>query len=156
MMFGVGIVLGTISGGLLGQIHLYIPYLVRAGVVIPLFALAWFGMREVGFTPRALELRRVPAELRRLFVEGMDYGLHHRVVRPVMLASLVTMSFMIFGFYSWQKYFLDLLGRDLVWVSGVVAALVSLSLIAGNTLVRPASRWIRTRTGLLTGAAALE
>ena len=100
MMFGVGMLLGTISGGLLGQIHLYIPYLVRAGVVIPLFLLAWFGMREVGFTPRALELRRVAAELRRLFVEGMDYGLHHRVVRPVMLASLVTMSFMIFGFYS--------------------------------------------------------
>src|SRR5437870_10386074 len=112
MAFGVGMLVGTISGGLLGQIQLDIPYLVRAGVVIPLFLLAWFGMREVGFTRRALELRRVPAELRRLFVEGMDYGLHHRVVRPVMLASLVTMSFMIFGFYSWQKYFLDLLGKN--------------------------------------------
>jgi len=28
-----------------------------------------------------------------------------------MLASLVSMSFMIFGFYSWQRYFLDLLDR---------------------------------------------
>jgi len=150
MMFGVGMLVGTIAGGLLGQIHLYIPYLVRAGVVIPVFVLAWFGMREVGFTPRALELRRVPAELRRLFVEGMDYGLHHRVVRPVMLASLVTMSFMIFGFYSWQKYFLDLLGKNLIWVNGVISSLVGLALIAGNALVPRVARVVGTRTGVLT------
>src|SRR2546422_5071061 len=29
---GVGMLLGTIGGGLLGQIHLYIPYLVRAAI----------------------------------------------------------------------------------------------------------------------------
>ncbi|PYP20891.1 MAG: MFS transporter, partial [Gemmatimonadetes bacterium] len=156
MMFGVGMLLGTISGGLLGQIHLYIPYLVRAGVVIPLFVLAWFGMREVGFTPRALELRRAPAELRRLFVEGMDYGLHHRVVRPVMLASLVTMSFMIFGFYSWQKYFLDLLGKNLIWVNGVISSLVGLALIAGNALVPRVARAVGTRTGVLTLSIAVQ
>src|SRR5260370_17637696 len=66
-----------------------------------------------------------------------------------MLASLVSMSFMIFGFYSWQRYFLDLLGRNLVWVDGVISALVGLSLIVGNALVAPLSRVVRTRTGLL-------
>src|SRR5438128_2452848 len=118
MFFGAGMLVGTIGGGLLGQIHLYIPYVVRAAIVVPLFALAWYAMPELGYTPRALELKRVPVEMRRVFVEGMEYGLHHPVVRPVMLASLVSMSFMIFGFYSWQRYFLDLLGRDLVWVDG--------------------------------------
>ena len=88
-------------------------------------------------------------ELQRVFVEGLRYGLSHPVVRPVMLASLVSMSFMIFGFYSWQRYFLDLLGRDLVWVDGVISSLVGLSLIAGNVLVAPLSRVVRTRTGLL-------
>ena len=156
MVFGAAMLVGTIGGGLLGQIHLYIPYLVRAAVVVPLFLLAWFGMREVGFTPRALELRRVPAELRRVFVEGMDYGLHHPVVRPVMLASLVSMSFMIFGFYSWQRYFLDLLGRDAVWVDGVISSLVGLSLIAGNALVGPISRVIRTRTGILMTSVIVQ
>jgi len=91
----------------------------------------------------------VPEELQRVFVEGLRYGLSHPVVRPVMLASLVSMSFMIFGFYSWQRYFLDLLGRDLVWVDGVISSLVGLSLIAGNVLVAPLSRVVRTRTGLL-------
>ncbi len=156
MVFGAAMLLGTIGGGLLGQIHLYIPYLVRAAVVVPLFLLAWVGMPEVGFTPRALELRRVPAELRRVFVEGMDYGLHHPVVRPVMAASLVSMSFMIFGFYSWQRYFLDLLGRDAVWVDGVISSLVGLSLIAGNALVGPVSRVIRTRTGILMTSVIVE
>ncbi|HEV8263438.1 MAG TPA: MFS transporter [Gemmatimonadales bacterium] len=156
MMFGAGMLVGTIAGGFLGQIHLYIPYLVRAGVVIPLFVLAWLGMRELGFTPRALELRRVPGEMRRVFVEGLDYGLHHQVVRPVMFASLVTMSFLIFGFYSWQKYFLDLLGMSLVWVNGVISSLVGLTMIAGNALVTPLSRVVRTRTGLLIWATAVQ
>src|SRR5207302_736046 len=149
MLFGAGMLVGTIGGGLLGQIHLYIPYFVRAAVVVPLFLLAWFHMPELGYTPRTLELGRVPAEMRRVFVEGMRYGLEHPVVRPVMLASLVSMSFMIFGFYSWQRYFLDLLGRDAVWVDGVISALVGLSLIVGNALVVPLSRVVRTRTGVL-------
>jgi len=149
MFFGAGMLVGTIGGGLLGQIHLYIPYVVRAAIVVPLFALAWYAMPELGYTPRALELKRVPVEMRRVFVEGMEYGLHHPVVRPVMLASLVSMSFMIFGFYSWQRYFLDLLGRDLVWVDGLISSVLGLSLIAGNALVAPLSRLVRSRTGLL-------
>src|SRR5207245_7402995 len=100
-------------------------------------------------TARAWLLSRVPAELRRVFVEGLRYGIHHPVVRPVMLGSLVTMTFMIFGYYSWQRYFLDLLGREAVWVSGVIAALISLTLIAGKALVFPVSRGGGTRTALL-------
>src|SRR5881628_34477 len=149
MLFGAAMLVGTIGGGLLGQIHLYIPYLVRAAVVVPLFLLAWFHMPEPGYTPRTLQLGRVPAEMRRVFVEGMRYGLEHPVVRPVMLASLVSMSFMIFGFYSWQRYFLDLLGKNLVWVDGVISSLVGLSLIAGNALVGPLSRVVPTRAGVL-------
>jgi len=156
MLFGAAMLAGTIGGGLLGQIRLDIPYVVRAALVVPLFLVAWFRMPEVGFTPRALQLRRVPAELRRVFVEGLRYGLSNPVVRPVMFASLVSMSFMIFGFYSWQRYFLDLLGRNLVWVDGVISALVGLSLIVGNALVAPLSRVVRTRTGLLMVSVAVQ
>jgi MFS family permease len=156
MAFGAAMLLGTIGGGLLGQIHLYIPYLLRAAIVVPLFALAWYRMPELGYTPRALELRRVPAEMRRVFVEGMEYGLRHPVVRPVMFASLISMSFMIFGYYTWQRYFLDLLGKNLVWVDGVISSLVGLSLIAGNALVAPLSRVVTTRSGLLALSVGLQ
>src|SRR6266404_317131 len=156
MLFGAAMLAGTIGGGLLGQIRLDIPYLVRAAIVVPLFLWAWFRMPEPGFTPRALELRRVPEEMRRVFGEGLRYGLHSPVLRPVMLASLVSVSFMIFGFYSWQRYFLDLLGRNLVWVDGVISALIGLSLIVGNALVAPLSRVVRTRTGLLMVSAGAQ
>ena len=149
MMFGAAMLVGTVGGGLLGQINLSIPYLVRAGVVIPLFVLAWTQMQELGFTPRALELRRVPAELRRVFLEGMQIGLSHPVVRAIMLASLVNMTFMIFGFYSWQRYFLDLLGKDMPWVTGLIAALLALAMMLGNACVAPLSRVITTRTGMM-------
>lgn len=156
MAFGAAMLVGTVGGGLLGQVHLSLPYLVRAGVIVPLFVIAWFAMRDLGFTPRALALRRVPAEMRRVFVEGMRFGLSHRVVRPVMLVSLVSMSFMIFGFYSWQRYFLDLLGKELVWVAGVVAALLALSSILGNALAPGLLRLVGTRTGVLMWAMGLE
>jgi MFS family permease len=156
MFFGAAMLVGTIGGGLLGQIRLDIPYLVRAAVVVPLFFVAWFWMPEPGFTPRALTLGRVPAEMRRVFGEGLRYGLSSPVLRPVMLASLVSMSFMMFGFYSWQRYFLDLLGRNLVWADGVISSLVGVSLIAGNALIGPVSRVVRTRTGLLMVSAGAQ
>ncbi len=156
MMFGAAMVVGTVGGGLLGQVNLSLPYLARAAAIVPLFALAWFRMRDLGYTPRALTLARVPGEMRRMFLEGMRYGLSHRVVRPVMLASLVNMSFLIFGFYSWQRYFLDLLGRELVWVSGVIAALLALSTIAGNALVGPLAARGVSRPRILTLSVAVQ
>ena len=39
--------------------------------------------------------------------------------------SFVHGAFLMWGFYAWQPYFLELLGRDAVWVTGVVAALVA-------------------------------
>jgi len=45
--------------------------------------------------------------------------------------------FFLFGFYAWQRYMLDLLGLELVWVSGVVQAAFSVMMILGNGLVKP-------------------
>lgn len=154
-VFGLAMLVGTVGGGVLGQVDLVLPYLVRAAIVIPLFLVAWRWMRDLGYAPRALELRRVPAEMRRVFVEGVRFAVSHSVVRPLMLASLVNMSFMIFGFYSWQRYFLDLLGRDLIWVSGVIAALGALAMVAGNALVAPVTRRLPDRAAVLALATAV-
>jgi len=53
MFFGAAMLVGTIGGGLLGQIRLDIPYLVRAALVVPLFLLAWFRMPEWASPPSA-------------------------------------------------------------------------------------------------------
>ena len=39
----------------------------------------------------------------------------------------------MYGFYSWQKYFLDLLGKDLVWVTGVIAGHNPMTFLVGQT-----------------------
>src|SRR3989449_7850538 len=109
MLFGAAMLVGTIGGGLLGPVHLYLPYLVRAAVGVPLVLLAWFHMPELGYTPRTLELRRVPAEMRRGVVEGMRFGLEHPGGGPGIPGSLVALTFPIFRFFSLPRYFLDLL-----------------------------------------------
>jgi MFS family permease len=67
-------------------------------------------------------------------------------------------GFMMWGFYAWQPYFLELLDRDAVWVAGVVAALIALSIMGGNALVEVFTRFCGRRTTLLlwsAGAAAV-
>ena len=124
MTFGVFMLIGTISGGFLGQIGLWVPYVARAAVLVPAFLLGLLLMRDLGFRGRPLRLATFGGETRRIARAGITFGLRDRVVRFVMFASLVQGLFLMYGFYSWQRYFLDLLGRDLVWVTGVIAGLV--------------------------------
>src|SRR2546422_2667833 len=98
MLFGAAMLVGTIGGGLLGQIRLDIPYLVRAALVVPLFLLAWFRMPELGFTPRALQLRRVPAELRRVFLGGVTLGPPQTGGPPRSVASPRLVDLLVFRF----------------------------------------------------------
>ena len=73
-----------------------------------------------------------------------------------MTASFFQMGFLSWGFYAWQPYFLSLLGRDVVWVAGVIAGLIALSTMAGNVLVDWAARHCGRRTTLLFSAAGVQ
>jgi MFS family permease len=156
MVFGAFMLVGTTAGGFLGQIHLWIPYAARAVVLIPAFLLGLVAMRDLGFAGRKLTLGSFGRETRRIATAGITYGLRDRVVRFVMFASLVQGIFFIYGFYSWQKYFLDLLGRDLVWVTGVIAALVGLTQILGNSLVGRLTKRVTDRGLILMVAVGIS
>jgi MFS family permease len=135
IVFGIFMLIGTTAGGFIGQIDLWIPYVLRAAILIPAFLLGVLVMRDMGFKGRPLTLHSFGRETARIAKAGITYGIRDRVVLFIMLASLVQGVFFMYGFYSWQKYFLDLLGRDLIWVTGVIAALVGLTQIFGNVLV---------------------
>jgi MFS family permease len=156
MVFGVAMLVGTVSGGLLGQVHLYVPYALRAALLVPVLVIAAHGMKELGFQRRPLSLRTLPKEMKEIFTSGVRYGLGNSVVRPLMFASVVSAGFSMFGFYSWQRYFLDLLGRELVWVTGVIAALVALVGIVGNMLLRRLAGRIPSRSGVLIAVVAFQ
>jgi MFS family permease len=154
--FGVAMLIGTTAGGLLGQLDLRVPYVVRAVLLVPLILITWTQVQEPGWQRRALTLATLPAEMKAVFVGGVKHGLRHSVVRPLIFAAAVANTFMMFGFYSWQRYFLDLLGRELVWVNGVIAALVGLASIIGNLAMARISTVIRSRTGVLIACVALR
>jgi len=156
MVFGVFMLIGTTAGGFLGQVDLWIPYALRAAILVPAFLLGLLVMRDLGFQGRPLTAGSFVHETRRIARAGVTFGLRDRTVRFIMFASLVQGVFFMYGFYSWQKYFLDLLGQELVWVTGVIAALVGLTQILGNALVGRITARMQDRGRILMACAAVS
>jgi MFS family permease len=152
---GVAMLVGTVGGGLLGQIDLSVPYVVRAVLLGAVFVVAYVVMHDLGFEPRRVSARELPSEVARNARAGIEFGWGQRGLRLVMLASMLQLGFVTWAFYAAQPYMLDLLDSDAVWVAGFVAAGIALSTIAGNQVVSFASRWCGRRTTLLLAAGAV-
>ena len=153
---GAAMLVGTVGGGILGQIDLGIPYLVRSGLLIAVFLLAYVVMHDVGFTPRQLAFRQLPTEIAANARAGVAYGWAQRPIRLLMLASLVQTGFIAWAFYAAQPYLLDLLDSKAIWVAGFVAAGIAASTIVGNEVVELASRYCGRRTTLLLVGGVLQ
>jgi MFS family permease len=131
-----GMLVGSLMGGLLGQIDLALPYLVRAGLLVGCFVLVAALVRDDGFVPRQLKTSTFVAEARSILDAGTRYGMRSPVVRPLLFISLFGGVFFMYGFYAWQPYVLDLLGNtNAVWLLGVAQAGFAAAGIAGNLLV---------------------
>ncbi len=133
--FGSGMLVGSVLGGLLGQVDLALPFLVRAALLVAVFGVVWTLVHDVGFEPRVLSLASFGDESRRILAAGVRYGWRSRVVRPLLLVSGLNGVFFMYAFYVWQPYVLQLLGREHVWLLGVVQAAFSAASIGGNALV---------------------
>ena len=101
---------GTVGGGLLGQVDLSIPYLVRTVLLVAVFAVAYVVMHDLGFTPRRVKAGELPGEIARNAKAGVAFGWAQPPLRLLMLAALVQMGFFTWAFYA-QPYMLDLLGE---------------------------------------------
>ena len=156
MVSSTAMLIGTVGGGLLGQIDLSLPFVLRFVLLVPVFFLAFFCMKDVGFAPRALIWREIPREMKRVARTGVAHGWRLPGVRLLMILGCIRFGFGMWAFYAWQPYFLELLGGDAVWVAGVVGALMSLAMIAGNALVDHVSRFCGRRTTLLLWASAVQ
>ena len=155
MVSGVAMLAGSVGGGLIGGLNLAWPFLVRAGLLVAVFLVGLRTMHDVGFTPRATGIGEVPAEMRRVLDASLTFGWGSPSVRLLMIVSLARGAFITWGFYAWQPYFLELLGRDAVWVAGVVSALVALATIVGNGVVDYFANFCGRRTTLLLASSAL-
>ena len=158
IVFGAAMLTGTIAGGILGQFDLALPYLTRAAILVIAFIATFSMMHDIGFKSRPLKASLFTAETRRIFKAGVHYGWHNPAVRPLLLASAAQGSFFMYFFYAAQPYALSLLGRpDLIWVSGVLAALFGLASIVGNLCVGlvTGSRWGKSAPQVLTAGAII-
>ncbi|MDQ4142166.1 MAG: MFS transporter [Actinomycetota bacterium] len=152
MVASVAMIAGTVGGGLLGQLDLSLPYLVRALAILVAFVVGLRTMHDLGFTPRALRWRGMAAEMRKVASAGVTYGWRAPAMRLLAMESFLTMGFFSWAWYAWQPYFLELYGEDAVWLSGLIAALFSVAGILGNSLVsRLARPGMRRSTLLLAG-----
>lgn len=149
--------IGTIVGGLLGNIDLAIPYVGRAILLALVTGWGFFYMYDIGYTPRAMKAAEIPAEMRKVARASITYGWRQQPVRLMMLVTFVQGLYGIWGFYALQPYLLDLLNdREAVWVLGVVAALISVTMMLGSWLVDRLLKYFRQRTTLLIATAALS
>jgi MFS family permease len=156
MVSGTAMLIGTVGGGLLGQLDLSLPFLARSGLLALAFVVALIGMRDLGFVARPLTLGTLRSELATVAKAGMRYGWSQRSLRLLMLASAVQTAFLIWGFYAWQPYFQELLDTDAVWFAGVIASGVALSTMLGNAVVDYFARLCGRRTTLLVWAASIQ
>jgi MFS family permease len=151
----VAMIVGTVGGGLLGQINLSLPYLARAALVLMAFGVGFKTMHEIGFTPRTMRLQGIVGEMRKVGRAGITYGWRAPAVRLLVIESFVTWGFFSWAWYAWQPYFLQLYGKDAIWLSGVIASLFALAGIAGNTVVGRLAKPGRRRTTILLSASAI-
>ena len=155
MVSGAAMLVGTVGGGVLGGVHLALPYITRAILLGLLFLFSTWTMHDIGFTPRGTTWRKLPSDMGQIARASITYGWKHDRVRLLMIGSFLQSGFLMWAFYAWQPYLLGLLGRDAVWVAGVVAALISLATIAGNAAVTWMTRFCVRRTSILLGSAAV-
>jgi MFS family permease len=155
MASGAAMIIGSVAGGLLGEVGLAWPFVVRAGLLVAAFAVGWRSMHDIGFTPRTTSLHDLPVETRRVWDASIQHGWRNRSVRLLMIVTGLQGGFLMWAFYAWQPYLLELLDSDSVVIAGVVAALISLSTIGGNLLVEYFTRFCGKRTTLLLWAAVV-
>jgi MFS family permease len=151
----VAMIVGTIGGGLLGQVNLSRPYLARAVLVVIAFVIGFRTMHEIGFTPRPMRVRGIVGDMQEVGRAGITYGWRSPAVRLLVIESFVVTGFFSWAWYAWQPYFLQLYGRNAIWIAGVIASLFSLAGIAGNALVGRLAAPGRRRTTILLGAAGV-
>jgi MFS family permease len=154
---GAAMILGTIGGGLLGSMRLDLPYVLRSFFLATVFIVAFATMKDVGYVARPLTRKSAVSEIRKLVSSSLQHGWYQQPVRYLMIIAFIKASFFTWAFYAWQPYFLDLLGEpESIWIAGLIAAAISLAMMAGNSLVEKFATLCTKRTTLIFWAVIVQ
>jgi MFS family permease len=152
---GAATLAGSVGGGYLAQLtNLGVPFIVRAAVLALMFAVAFFMMRDIGFTPD--RGARPSTEIKRIVGDSVRYGWRIPAVKYLMLAAPFTGGVSIYVFYALQPHLLDLWGDPTAYgIAGLVAAIVAGAQIVGGFLTPWVRRLFRRRTSALLASEAI-
>lgn len=156
MVQGAAMLLGSVAGGVVAQAtDLGVPFLLRVGVLLAMFIVAFWLMHDVGFTP---ERSAHPLQATRSVLSAsIENGLKNPPVRYVMLAAPFSSGVAIYVFYALQPHLLELFGDPGAYsIAGLAAALVAGAEILGGWLAPRVRRLVRRRTTVLVLSSSLS
>jgi len=106
---GAAMLGGSVLGGVVSQAtNLGVPFLMRVGVLLAMFVVAFRLMYDKGFAPR--RATHPLQETKAILSASITHGLGNRPVRFMMLAAPFTSGVSIYVFYELQPFLLDLYG----------------------------------------------
>jgi MFS family permease len=152
---GVAMLTGSVAGGFVAQqVNLGAPFVLRAAILLVMFAVAWRLMHDVGFTPK--KGSRPLTEMRRIASASIEYGWRAPAVKWVMVQALFTGGVSFYVFYALQPFLLELYGDPEAYqIAGIVAAIVAGAQIIGGFAAPLVRRLFHRRTSALIVAISL-
>lgn len=153
---GAAMLTGSVAGGFIAQAtNLGVPYVLRAIMLGLTLAVAFWLMRDLGFTPS--NGSGPVGAIKQVVRASIDSGLRNPPVRWLMLAAPFTGGVGLYAFYAMQPYLLELYGDESAFgIAGLAAAIVAGAQIAGGLLVPFVRRLFARRTHVLIGASTLS
>ncbi len=156
MVTGAGMLSGSVAGGFIAQqASLGLPFVLRAVILIVMFAAAYKLMHDVGFTPE--KSGRPLAEMRKIASASIDFGWRVPPVKWLMVEALFVGGVGIYAFYALQPYLLELYGDPTAYqIAGLAAAIVAGAQILGGIAAPRIRGLFQRRTTALIVMAALS
>ena len=155
MIAGAAMLGGSVAGGVIAQAtSLGVPFLLRVGVLLAMFAIAYKLMHDLGFAP---EPARHPLRASRaVLAASVEHGLRNPPVRWMMLAAPFASGVGIYTFYALQPFLLELYGNPKAYaVAGLAAAIVAgAQILGGYAAPRIRGLFEKRTTALILGGAA--
>lgn len=146
---GAGMLVGAVGGGVIAQLtNLGVPYLLRTGILLIMFIVAFRLMHDLGFTKERNS--GVVTQVKSIVKDSVDHGLKRPPVRWLMLAAPFVSGVSIYGFYALQPYLLELWGDPNAYaIAGVSAAILAGAQMAGGMIVPHLGRFFAKRTTII-------
>ncbi|ACQ80960.1 major facilitator superfamily MFS_1 [Beutenbergia cavernae DSM 12333] len=155
MVSGVAMLGGSVAGGVIAQAtSLGVPFLLRVGVLLAMFVVAYALMRDLGFAP---ERSAGPwQEVRATLSASIEHGLRNPPVRWIMLAAPFASGVGFYTFYALQPYLLELYGDPGAYsVAGLAAAAIAGAQVLGGYAAPRVRALVRRRTTVLIAGAVV-